>query len=279
MQNVYYIDNNFIKENSSQYTLSIRYATDGLSFCVHDANNRLLVFFFQPFNLEGQDAVIAKVKKIIVEDSLLNLKYKKVFILPCNKEKMLLPAHAFDKNTLPDLYRLCLPPHKNDTLLYRKIKIMESYLVEALPRNFVNFLSGRYPSLCIVNSAYPFIIQSLSNILFNTNHLFVDIYDTYFDLLLTRNNDVLLFNSFSYGSINDIVYYTLNCLQQCSISPDNLQTTLSGNLVNDHVLTDTLGKFIPNLSILNYALLSQLLRNNELNNSSFIHLLNIHKCE
>ena len=279
MQNVYYIDNNFIKENSSQYTLSIRYATDGLSFCVHDGNNRLLVFFFQPFNLEGQDAVIAKVKKIIVEDSLLNLKYKKVFILPCNKEKMLLPAHAFDKNTLPDLYRLCLPPHKNDTLLYRKIKIMESYLVEALPRNFVTFLSSRYPSLCIVNSAYPFIIQSLSHILFNTNHLFVDIYDQYFDLLLTRNNDVLLFNSFNYGSINDIVYYSLNCLQQCNIMPDRLQMTLSGNLVNNPVLSDTLGKYIPNLSILNYALLSQLVRNNELNNSSFIHLLNIHKCE
>lgn len=279
MQNVYYIDNNFIKENASQYILSIRYATDGLSFCVHDPDNKLLVFFFQPFNLEGQDAVIAKVKKIIVEDSLLNLKYKKVFVLPCNKEKMLLPAHAFDKNALPDLYRLCLPPHKNDTLLYRKIKIMESYLVEALPRSFVTFLSSRYPSLCIVNSAYPFIIQSLSNILFNTNHLFVDIYDQYFDLLLTRNNDVLLFNSFSYGSINDIVYYSLNCLQQCNITPDGLQMTLSGNLVNDPVLSDTLGKYIPNLSILNYALLSQLVRNNELNNSSFIHLLNIHKCE
>ena len=79
MQNVYYIDNNFIKENSSQYILSIRYATDGLSFCVHDSNNRLLIFFFQPFNLEGQDAVIAKVKKIMVEDNVLNLKYKKVF--------------------------------------------------------------------------------------------------------------------------------------------------------------------------------------------------------
>lgn len=279
MQNVYYIDNNFIKENSSQYILSIRYATDGLSFCVHDFNNRLLVFFFQPFNLEGQDAVIAKVKKIIVDDPVLNLKYKKVFLLPCNKEKILLPAHAFDKNTLPDLYRLCLQPHKNDTLLYRKIKLMESYIVEALPRSFVSFLSGRYPSLCIVNSAYPFIIQSLSNILFNTNHLFIDIHDQYFDLLLTRSNEVLLFNSFSYGSINDIVYYTLNCLQQCNVTRDNLQTTLSGNLVNDPMLADTLGKYLPNLSVLNYAPLSQLVKNNELNNSSFIHLLNIHKCE
>lgn len=279
MQSVYYIDSNFIKENSSQYILSIRYATDGLSFCVHDQNNRLLVFFLQPFNLEGTDAVIAKVKKIMVDDILLNLKYKKVFLIPCNKEKILLPAHAFNKNTLADMYRLCIQPHKTDTLIFRKIRIMESYIVEALPRSFVTFLTARYQSLCIVNSAYPFIIHSLSSILFNADHMFIDIHDQYFDLLLTRNNDVALFNSFTYGSVNDIIYYCLNCLKQCSISKDNLQTTISGNLVNDPMLADTLSKFIPNISVLNYAPLSQLVKNDELNNSSFIHLLNIHKCE
>lgn len=279
MHNVYYIDSNFIKENSSQYILSIRYSTDGLSFCVHDHSNKLLVFFYQPYNLDNQDAVIAKVKKIMVDDQLLNLKYKKVFILPCQKDKILLPAHVFNRNYLSDMFRLCIEPQKNDTLLYRKIKIIESYIVEALPRSFVTFLTARYQSLCIVNSAYPFIINSLSNILFNANHLFIDIHDQYFDLLLTRSNDILLFNSFDYGSVADLIYYSLNCLQQCHVSKDNLQTTLSGNLVNDPHLLDTFNKYIPNISVLSYAPLSQLVKNNELNNSSFIHLLNIHKCE
>ena len=279
MQSVYYIDHTFVKENSTQYILSIRYSTDGLSFCIHDHNNKLLVFFYQPFSLDTKDAVIAKVKKIIVDEEVLNLKYKKVYILPCNKEKILLPAHAFSKEYLTDMYRVCLQPEKNDTLLYRKVKIMESYIVEALPRNFVNFLSTRYQSLCIVNSAYPFIVNSLSNILFNTNHLFIDIHDRYFDLLLTQNNEVLLFNSFDYGSVTDLIYYTLNCLQQCHIDKENVHTSLSGNLVNDPNLLTLMNKYIPNVSILNCAPLSQLVRNNELNNSSFIHLLNIHKCE
>lgn len=87
MQSVYYIDHTFVKENSTQYILSIRYSTDGLSFCIHDHNNKLLAFFYQPFSLDTKDAVIAKVKKIIVDEEVLNLKYKKVYILPCNKEK------------------------------------------------------------------------------------------------------------------------------------------------------------------------------------------------
>ena len=139
MQNVYYIDSNFIKENSSQYILSIRYSTDGLSFCVHNHNHQLLVFFFQPYQLDSQDAVIAKVKKIMVEDELLNLKYKKVYILPCQKEKILLPAHVFNKNTLGDMYRICLQPQKNDILLYRKIKAIEKSPGRSTPTQFRQF--------------------------------------------------------------------------------------------------------------------------------------------
>lgn len=279
MQNIYYIDSNFIKENSSQYSLSIRYATDGLSFCVHDANNKLLTFFFQPFDLESRDAVIAKVKTILVDEPLLNLSYRKVYLISCNKEKVLVPAEFFHQDHLSDMFRLCLQLDKNDILLYRKIEAAESYIVEAFPRSFVTFLSARFQSLCVVNSAYPFIAQSLSNIVFNTPHLFIDIHDRYFDLLLTHSNDILLFNSFTYGSVNDIIYHALNCLQQCDANKDKLQTTISGNLVNDPKLVNMLNQYIPNISILNYAPLSQLVKKHDLNNSSFIHLLNIHKCE
>lgn len=279
MQNVYFIDNTFVKENSIQYILSIRYSTDGLSFCIHDHNNKLLVFFYQPYSLDTKDAVIAKVKKVIVDEEILNLKYKKVYIIPCNKEKILIPAHAFSKEYLTDMYRVCLQPEKNDTLLYRKIKTMESYIVEALPRNFVTFLTTRYQSICIVNSAYAFIINSLANIPFNTNHLFIDIHDQYFDLLLTRSNDVLLFNSFTYGSVPDIIYYALNSMKQCNVSRDNMQTTISGNLVNDPKLREKLCRYIPNITISDYPPLSQFVKNNELNTSCFIHLLSMHKCE
>lgn len=279
MQNVYYSDPSFIKENSSQYILSIRYATDGLSFCVHNQTNKLLVFFFQPYHLDSQDAVIAKVKKIIVDEDVLHLSYKKVYVVPCQREKVLIPAHLFDKKTVADMYRICFQPQKNDTLLYRKIKVLESYIVEALPRSFVNFLTTRYPSLCIVNSAYPFIINSLTGILFNTDQLFIDIHDQYFDLLLTRNAEPMLFNSFNYGSVTDILYYILNALQQCQLDKNVLQTTVSGNLVDDPRLLEAFSKYIPNVSILNYAPLSQLVRSEELNNSCFVYLLNIHRCE
>lgn len=279
MQNIYYIDNNFSQENSTQYILSIRYSTDGFSFCVHDTNNRLLAFFHQPIEPHSNEAAIAKATQIITNEPILNLKYKKVFVLSCQKNKMLLPAHTFNKNTLIEMYRLCFELHENDTLIYRKIEAINSYLIESQPKSFINFLTSHYQQISIIDSAYPFIIYSMSNMLFNAHYLFVDIHEQYFDILLTHCSNVLLFNSFSYGSVNDIIYYSLNCLQQCQVNQNDLQTTISGKLVDDSKLVETMNKYIPNIAILNYTPLSQLVKDNQLNNSTFIHLLNIHKCE
>lgn len=278
MQNIYYLDTNFSKENSFQYTLSIRYSTDGLSFCLHD-NGRLIAFSHQPYCLESQDEVIARVKKTITEDEILKLKYKKVYISPCKKDKILIPAHIFNKNYLSDIFRVCLPTEKNNILLYRKIRMMEAYLTEALPRNFITFLTGRYQSLCIVNNAYPFLINSLNSALLNTHHLFVDIQDRYFDILITQSNEVQLFNSFAYNSVQDIIYYILRCLKDCRADQTNLQSVFSGTLVDDPKFYQLISNYIPNISVLTDNTLNLLLNNDELNSSRFIHLLSLHKCE
>ncbi|MCX4292313.1 MAG: DUF3822 family protein [Odoribacter sp.] len=278
MQNICYLDTNFSKENSIQYTLSIRYSTDGLSFCLHD-NNKLIAFSHHPYCLESQDEVIARVKKTITEDELLKLKYKKVYISPCKKDKILIPAHLFNKNHLADIFRVCLPTEKNDILLYRKIRMMEAYLTEALPRNFVTFLTGRYQSLCIVNNAYPFLVNSLNSALLNTHHLFVDIQDRYFDLLITQSNEVKLFNSFTYNSVPDIIYYILRSLKDCRADQSNLQSVFSGTLVDDPKFFQLISSYIPNISVLTDNSLNLLLNNEELNSSRFIHLLSLHKCE
>lgn len=279
MQNIYHLDNNFVKENSIQYILSIRFSTDGLSFCIHDNYSKLQVFSYRPYSLDSQTEVIAKVKKEIVEEELLNLRYRKVYIVPCTKEKTLIPAHLFNKNYLSDIYRLCQHTEKNDILLYRKIRPMEAYIVESLPRSFVNFLTTRYQSVCIVNSAYPFIIDSLSSTLMNREHLFVDIQDRYFDILITRNEEVLLFNSFTYNSVTDMVYYMLNCLNHTNTDKGNLQTTLSGHLAGDPHLYTTLNAYIPNISVLNDTFLEQTLKDEKFHSSGFVHLLSLHKCE
>lgn len=92
MQSIYFVDSNFTYESSKKSILSIRYATDGFSFCVHDETEKLVVFVHEPYAADSREAVVAKLKNYVVNDTILNLRFKKVYIMPCFKEKLLVPG-------------------------------------------------------------------------------------------------------------------------------------------------------------------------------------------
>ena len=71
----------------------------------------------------------------------------------------------------------------------------------------------------------------------------------------------------------------LELLAKHNINKSNLQTTISGTLANDPHLYATLSTYIPTISVLNDTNLSQILKNDRLNTSGFVHLLSLHKCE
>lgn len=82
MQSIYFVDSNFTYESSKKSILSIRYATDGFSFCVHDETEKLVVFVHEPYAADSREAVVARLKNYVVNDAILNLRFKKVYIMP-----------------------------------------------------------------------------------------------------------------------------------------------------------------------------------------------------
>lgn len=64
MQSIYFVDSNFTYESSKKSILSIRYATDGFSFCVHDETGKLVVFVHEPYAAGFQRGRRGQVKKL-----------------------------------------------------------------------------------------------------------------------------------------------------------------------------------------------------------------------
>ena len=278
MQNVYYIDSNFIKENSFQYILSIRYATDGLSFCIHEENDRLLAFFHQPLTADTPELLRQQILHIISGNYLLKLNYRQVYLLNCQPGKLLVPASSFQEATCADFYRMCIRTAGSDTFTWYRMDTPDSYLMEHHSPRLVTFLEERYPGVKIINSAAPFIRSSLAQASFNAPYFFIDIHPHYFDLLLTQSNSIRLFNTFSYSTYTDIIYYLLNCLQQQGTDRAELQTVISGNHVGDKDLLSLLNRYVSEVTVLDNEPLARLLKDRQLEPSVFLHLLNIHKC-
>ncbi|WP_294143190.1 DUF3822 family protein [uncultured Sanguibacteroides sp.] len=278
MQGVYYTDKNYIYESSVKSILSIRYATDGFSFCVHDENDRLVVFAHQPFQVDSLDAVLARVENYIVNDRILNSNFKQVYVIPCCKAKSLIPADFFQKDKLNLLYHLQQETDSEEELLYHHIEDINAYLVESIPYKFHQFLQEHYPTVQIVNNAFNLIEQASTKTLRQMEQLFVDIQDRYFDILLFRNAKLLLFNSFHYQYPADIVYFILNTLRESGTEKDKIHLFISGIPVKDQKFIGMLESYIPHIYYPQEPLLNTLLQDKEFNSSYFIHLLNFHRC-
>ena len=274
MQSIYFVDSNFTYESSKKSILSIRYATDGFSFCVHDETEKLVVFVHEPYAADSREAAVARLKNYVVNDAILNLRFKKVYIMPCFKEKLLVPGAFFDKANITTNQEVS----PDDTILYHHIEGIEAYLVETVISSFHDFVREHFPVFQIVNGAYPFILGAMGKALRDTEQIFLDIQDHYFDLLLIRDSRIQLFNSFSYKAMTDIVYFVLNCIKECEIKQEKIHLSVCGPAIKDNKLQELLSLYLPNPYFAKEPLLNGILHDKEFNSSHFTHLLNLHRC-
>ena len=159
MQSIYFVDSNFTYESSKKSILSIRYATDGFSFCVHDEKDKLVVFVHEPYAADSREAAVARLKNYVVNDAILNLRFKKVYIMPCFKEKLLVPGAFFDKTNIATLYAVNQEVSPDDTILYHHIEGIEAYLVETVISSFHDFVR-EHSRVSNRERGIPFYIRS-----------------------------------------------------------------------------------------------------------------------
>ena len=278
MQSIYFVDSNFTYESSKKSILSIRYATDGFSFCVHDEKDKLVVFVHEPYAADSREAAVARLKNYVVNDAILNLRFKKVYIMPCFKEKLLVPGAFFDKTNIATLYAVNQEVSPDDTILYHHIEGIEAYLVETVISSFHDFVREHFSVVQIVNGAYPFILGAMGKALRDTEQIFLDIQDHYFDLLFIQDSRIQLFNSFSYKAMTDIVYFVLNCIKECEIKQEKIHLSICGPAIKDNKLQELLSLYLPNPYFAKEPLLNGILHDKEFNSSHFTHLLNLHRC-
>lgn len=121
---------------------------------------KLVVFVHEPYAADSREAAVARLKNYVVNDAILNLRFKKVYIMPCFKEKLLVPGAFFDKTNIATLYAVNQEVSPDDTILYHHIEGIEAYLVETVISSFHDFVREHFPVFQIVNRGIPFYIRS-----------------------------------------------------------------------------------------------------------------------
>lgn len=279
MQHIHFVIPDFVNEISTQSILSIRLATDGFSFCVHDIRGQLIALIHEPYELDNQALSLYQLKEYFEKYPLLNLQYAKIFLVTCTREKLLIPGLYYNEQAAATFYSFTQETHSDDHFLHNRIKDLDIYLETTFPKSIISFIQSHFPHVRIINSTYQFLIDASSQCENVIPQAYIAIEHQYFDLAIFNNDQLILFNTFDYRNNTDILYHVLNCIQTLKLEPQKVHLSLTGTS-SQEALLQLIQRYIPDSRIkANNGALNTIPRDKSPLYASFYHLLNIHLCE
>ena len=172
-------------EKSNQYILSIQISLDGFSFSVCDSiSNKFIYLTHKPFT--KNTTIVEQTNDILNSDTLLNLKYKNVYIALDLKPSTLIPKVLFDETQKELYYSKNYKIEANNKVYYDTIKLYDSvnlYTVdEALELSLKTHFGN--PKISHINSVKTQLITAHPE----TKHtVYLTMRDTKFSIIVLIN--------------------------------------------------------------------------------------------
>ena len=237
--------------NLQENHLSIQLSLDGFSFCVYNKiQDELGVFAVYEFenNTASPYKHLELVELLYKEEILLHIKYESVSVTHYNNLVTQVPQPFFDKNKLSSYLQHTVKVLENDFITFDKLTNSEIVNVYIPFVNINNFLLDTYGTFVYKHSS-TVLIEKLLNTYKNVegDFCFVNVSNTNFEIVVLKNKKLVLFNSFSFTTKEDFIYYILFTAEQLNLNPEELNLVLLGDIEKESELYTILYQYIRNI--------------------------------
>ncbi|MFC2109237.1 DUF3822 family protein [Bacteroidota bacterium] len=243
------LENNDLKETY----LSIQISLDGFSFSIYCINtSKYIAFEEYQLDLENKnpESLLIPLKAIFKENLLLQQNsFKKVFIQYNNDLSTVVPQKYFTEANLASYLQHTIKVLANDFIAFDEIDQLEANVVYIPYININNFLFSIFGS---------FEYKHISSVLLETlsvsyrdsedEKMFIHVSDLNFQIIVLKQGKLLFYNSYSYQTCEDFIYYILFVCQQLKFDTNTIDTILLGSIEKESELYRIAYQYIRNLS-------------------------------
>ena len=253
--------------------LSIQVSLSGLSFLVLDSDNDVVIDLINiPFEKKcAPQEVLDQLVHSFNTNEVLQHSFSKITVIHDNEMMTLVPSAVFEEEHLSDYLKYNTKIFKTDFITYDVIKNDDVMVVYVPFVNINNYIFERFGSFEYKHSttvALDRILQIQKNS--SDQSMFINVNATYFDLVVTQQKELLLYNRFEYQTKEDFIYYILFTAEQLGLNPEHFECTLMGSIREDDSLYVMAYKYIRNVSLLS----SEKMRYSQDNSTKNFTLLN-----
>jgi len=254
--------------------LSIQFNLDGFSFSVYNIISKNEVYF-REYEFENSQVtpenLLLKIKDVFNTDTQLQKDFSSVLVIHQNNLSVLVPNRYFNKKELASYLNFNIKKLTIDYIAFDHLEGLESKNVYIPYVNINNYLFQNFGEFEYKHHS-TVLIEKLLN---STNNIektmFVNVSKNSLDIVVLENNQLILFNTFSYNTKEDFIYYILFVAEQLNLNVNEFSLHFTGKVNLEDAIYKITYKYIKNVYFLesNIALFSEL---NIASHSNFILL-------
>ena len=255
--------------------LSIQFSLDGFSFCIKDFNTKECILFTE-YNFEETittpELLLNKIAAIFNENKNLQGDFKSIDVIHINNLCTLVPNIYFDETALKSYLSYSIKTLANDLVVYDEITNLNAKNVYIPFVNINNYLFQNFGAFEFKHHSSVLISKLIKyNTHLNERLFFVNVFDKSIDIIVKQASDLILYNSFSYETKEDFIYYILFVAEQLEMDPNEFQLTFMGAIAIDTEIYNITYTYIRNINFM--PITSDFFKNSEDFNNHSNYLL------
>jgi len=237
--------------------LSLQIAATGMSFCCFDRLNwEISNYHYLPFakNLPVED----ELWRVFVQHPELKMPYDEVLVLHDNNFNTFVPNALFDQDYPGSYLQYNTKVFEADFFACDKLGSYDMTNVYVPLMNVNNFLVERIGAFDYKNTNSILVEKLLdASVNIDEKQVFVHVQESHFEIVVTHNQKLLLYNSFEYASAEDFLYYLLFTLEQLLLNPETITVRVLGTVDEAHPCFTLAYTYIRNIALYEPAALQQ----------------------
>lgn len=249
-----------IKKNSSislktlkDNRLSIQFNLDGFSFCIYNNSLNKEVYFCEyefETTLNTPENLLLKIEEIFKKDTKLQNDFTSVTVIHQNNLAALVPDQFFDENELATYLNYNIKTLVTDFISFDSIDVLKTKNVYVPYVNINNYLFQNFGEFEYKHYSTVLIEKLLKVNKSNNKTMYVNVGKTTLDIVVIENKQLLLFNTFSYNSKEDFIYYILFVAEQLNLDTLEFPLYFTGNITLNTAIYKLTYKYIKNIYFL-----------------------------
>ena len=233
--------------------LSIQVSLSGLSFCVFDTiTNKIVVHNSVAF--KKNEVIDSQLWNAFVENTILSKSYDEIIVLHDNNINTFVPKYLFDSDNIASYLQYNVKVFETDFFAFDEIDTYEINNIYVPFVNINNFLLDQFESFNYKNTnsiLVQKILDKSKNI--DEKQVFVHFQENHFEIVVVKNQELLLFNSFEYATAEDFIYFILFTFEQLQLNPELIPINLFGAISKEDSFYKIAYKFIRNCNLLDVS--------------------------